>query len=202
MIAGISLVELYMELLALGHIVHEGLHGAGVVDQRLYGHPLLAAADAQIHVAHVIPNEPRGPLGRGGDRVKGLAEAALFQIVQRQITGHADVRRLKLVDLVADAAHGDVADAVRDKGRHAPVALAVFGQHLIGREHIVFAGGEIAVTEEERVGDVFLHDRSQDIGIKKIQNSHTVIPPYGAGVTALKIMLKDRSLSLSSWVSV
>lgn len=103
-----------MELLALGHIVHEGLHGAGVVDQRLYGHPLLAAADAQIHVAHVIPNEPRGPLGRGGDRVKGLAEAALFQIVQRQITGHADVRRLKLVGNVLKKLKGS--DEERKKG--------------------------------------------------------------------------------------
>ena len=202
MIAGSSLVELDMTLIALSFVVHILLHCAGIVDQGLYGHPLLAAADAQIHVAHVIPQQPGSTLGGGGDRVKGLAKAPLLQIVQRQIAGHADVRRLKLVDLVADAAHGDVADAVRDKGRHAPVALAVLGQHLVGREHIVVTGGEIAVTEEERVGDVFLHDRSQDIGIKKIQNSHTVIPPYGAGVTALKIMLKDRSLSLSSWVSV
>ena len=103
-----------MELLALGHIVHEGLHSAGVVDQRLHSHPLLPAADAQIHVAHIVPNEPGSSLGRGGNGVKGLTEATLLQIVQRQIAGHADVRRLKLVDLVADAAHRDVADAVRN----------------------------------------------------------------------------------------
>ena len=56
------------------------------------------------------------------------------------------------MNFIADAAHGDVPDALGDEGRHLSVALAVLGKHLVGGEDITLPGGEVAVTEEEGVG--------------------------------------------------
>jgi hypothetical protein len=106
------------------------------------------------------------------------------------------------VDFIANPPHRDVAHALGYERGHAPVTLAVLGQHLISGEHIIVAGGEIAVAEEKRVGDVFLHDRRQNVGIKEIQNSHCVVPPYRAGDTDLNTMPRSRSLSLSASVTV
>nr|DAE72161.1 MAG TPA: hypothetical protein [Caudoviricetes sp.] len=170
------IIELHMQLLALGLIVDVGLHGAGIVDHGLCAHPFLPAYDAALHVGQVIQLQPGRALGGGAVGVDRLTEAALAQLVQRQQTGGHDECGLILMDFIAAALHGNVPGTSRDKRRHLAVSLAVLGQHLVGRKDVTCTGGEITVLEERLLRNDFFHDRHQHIGVKKIQFAHSWYP--------------------------
>ena len=199
LVFGSGVVELNDQGIALGLVVQILLHGAAVVDHGLGAHPLLAALNAQIHVAQVVLQQTGGALGLGTLAVQRFTEAALVQFIGGQRTAGRNECGLVLVDFVAAAVHRNVANARGHERGHLTVALAVLGQNLVAGKQVTGIGREIAVTEEIGAGHDFLTNGHQGVGFQHIQRNcrHCCVLLY-IGDAALKTMPASRRASLSA----
>lgn len=199
LVFGGGIVELHDQGIALGFVIQILLHRAAVVDHGLSAHPLLAALNAQIHVAQVILQQTSSALGLGTLAVQCFTEAALVQFIGGQRAAGRDECGLVLVDFVAAAVHRDITNARGHERGHLAVALAVLGQNLVAGKQVTGIGREIAVTEEIGAGYDLLTNSHQGVGFQHIQRNcrHCCVLLY-IGDAALKTMPASRRASLSA----